>query len=430
MIESAGTCSPGSEAKSDQAPNVIVEGKCKSCDDEIDLQAQGISCFFCKTWYHGSGCSIAADINVCPNSQFAHVTNAINKTGGYGKRFGRFLFICNRCDIEHESSEIVTMNDRVDILDKKFSSFQSTVITQLNDLKNVMLTNSPAANPIVPQAAADAKLNPWDDTQRAARLRQVVTIDNKSSSGHELDRNLLEESCRDNGVRVERSYELSKSGKTAFVLNSKSDAEKLTHSVANKLPEHKTDQFSAKTPRITVVGLQKDYGKNELSDMLVRQNPGISTLFNDEDLTADDKLFKCVAIVPLHKDPNRYKAIMRVSNLIRSVIAKQQDRLYVGIQTCCKVYDNYFVLRCYNCQNFGHHSTSCNSDAHCAGSHETRACTVKNNSSAASCSNCKKANLSNFQHSSNDPTCPVLMEAQKKLRSSVPFYRSRGVGNP
>ena len=58
---------------------------------------------------------------------------------------------------------------------------------------------------------------------------------------------------------------------------------------------------------------------NELSGALTMQNPGISAVMEGESFSADDKLLKVVAVIPLHKDPNRFKAIVRVSNLIRSV---------------------------------------------------------------------------------------------------------------
>ena len=425
----------GSDNVGVQAPNVIIDGKCRTCDTDIDLQAQGISCFSCKTWFHGNGCSISEELNVCPKSMFVHVTNAISKSGKYAKRLGRFLFICDHCDTEHEKRENVHMNDRVEVLDKKFSSFQTSITSQLNDLKDMMLTKPFAANHPAPQAMQQA--NPWDDRQRAARLRQVITISKDPETGETIDPAVLEKTCKDNGVRVVSSFAPNKSDKVAYVLqvNSKSDADRLEKSVHALQPKVKVDQHSAKTPRITIVGLESKYDMNELSGALTMQNPGISAVMEGESFSADDKLLKVVAVIPLHKDPNRFKAIVRVSNLIRSVIAKQQDRLYIGSQSCCKVYDNYFVLRCYNCQELGHHSESCEKTAtcaHCAGGHETRSCQLKNNPLDACCNNCKSANLSgsDIRHAANDPNCPATQAAQKKLRNSVPFYRDRDMKNP
>ena len=273
----------GSVSTGDQAPNVIIDGKCKSCDTEVDLQAYGISCFSCKTWYHGMNCSIPPETNanVCPTSMFEHFTNAINKSSRYDKRIGRFLFICNHCDTENEKNENIHVNDRVDVLDKKFTSFQTSITDQLKELKSIMTTNTSSANTPVSQVSS-AKVNPWDDKQRAAQLRQVVTIENKSSFGEELNRELLEKNCRDNRVRVVRSYEMPKSGKTAFVVESKSDAEKLTQSAANDMPNHKTDQISAKTPRINVVGLEKNYGKEELSELLIIKGSDLAVIRRDK----------------------------------------------------------------------------------------------------------------------------------------------------
>ena len=67
-----------------------------------------------------------------------------------------------------------------------------------------------------------------------------------------------------------------------------------------------------------------------------------------------------------------YKAIVRVSNVIKSVILKQGHRLFIGFQTTCKVYDSIYVLRCYKCQGFITAKTG-------ADDHETCRCTEKGN---------------------------------------------------
>ena len=82
---------------------------------------------------------------------------------------------------------------------------------------------------------------------------------------------------------------------------------------------------------------------------------------------------------------------------MRSIISKQNDRVYVGFQRVCKVYDSFFVLRCYNCQSFGHHSKECTETAvcgHCGNNHQTRNCDRKADAATSCCSNCKKAGLS------------------------------------
>ena len=88
---------------------------------------------------------------------------------------------------------------------------------------------------------------------------------------------------------------------------------------------------------------------------------------------------------------------VKVSNLVRSEISKHGDKLFDGLQSRCRVYDNYFILRCYNCLEFGHHSTKCGKPgpacAYCAGQHRTDACRRKEDDRTKCYKNCKLAKI-------------------------------------
>ena len=145
----------------------------------------------------------------------------------------------------------------------------------------------------------------------------------------------------------------------------------------------------------------------------------------------NDKKFDILAIIELKNKPGLYRASIRVSNIIRQVISKSGDRLFVGALRSCKVYDNFYVKRCFNCQKFGHLSTDCTHSAvcgHCAGAHQTRDCVHKNDSTKVSCSNCKSKQGSKpvqCNHPAYSMGCPVYRGEQTKLKQSIPFYQKR-----
>ena len=160
--------------------------------------------------------------------------------------------------------------------------------------------------------------------------------------------------------------------------------------------------------------------------MIKNQNPGITSIL-EEASCPDDKILEVVYIAPLRNNNRIYRATIRVSNIIRSVISKQNDRLFVGSQTC-KVYDRVFVLKCYNCQDFGHHSKDCKNVpkcGYCAGNHETRTCTVKGNSGSSSCVNCTKKDHADKAHEANSLSCPVYLEHLERVKKSIPFYQGK-----
>ena len=167
--------------------------------------------------------------------------------------------------------------------------------------------------------------------------------------------------------------------------------------------------------------------------MIVSQNPGINTLLNGLSTDEDDKLLDVVAVVPLKTDSSLFKAILRVSNLIRSVIAKQNDKLFIGLQRVCKVYNNFFVLRCFNCQGFRHHSKDCDDKTptcgFCSSAHETRTCTRK---MKMCCANCKRKGSTgeSLAHAAFDPgSCPIFMDLQDKVKKTTPFYQNQLMAN-
>ena len=219
----------------------------------------------------------------------------------------------------------------------------------------------------------------------------------------------------------------------AIVLKSQKDAKILEEKLNANLPGHKVDRVATRTPTINVTGLWRNYDRAELATMIKQQNQSIRDLL-ESDMSEENKKLDVVAVKPLKSNPEVFMATIRVSNVIRSVIAKQQDRLCIGTQTICRVYDNFYVNRCFKCQQFGHiaenkvQGVKCSNDAvcgHCAGQHETRDCEHKPTylPSNASCINCKNANHSTYNHPAYWHGCPVLGECQKKLRSSIPFYQ-------
>ena len=407
------------------APNLIVNGHCSTCKCDIDVSTHGIKCWGCKNFFHAIGCG---DESYCvaANSSFTnHLLPATIKTRGFEKRFGCFFFLCDHCVTTKEKLTCVTQNDRVSILEKKIDTLQNDFKAELSEMKALLLDRSTSSVPISnsPEPST-VETSLWNDTQKVEKLRHMMVI-KKDSQGNSIDKAALEKACVDDGVSVVNAFEMKKSGDTAIIVQSKADAETLKVNLTNTLPQHKVEQVSARTPTINVVGLSREYNKEELFEMIKRQNSGIKSVF-ESDASADDKKFDIVAIVPLKSRPSCFKAIIRVSNLVRSILSKQCDRIYVGSQPVCKVYDSFYILRCFKCQQFGHHSRDCKNDSkcgHCSDHHETRSCTVKANPLSASCANCIEAKNPDSKHPANDLKCPQLIGYQEKLRKSIPFYQ-------
>ncbi|KAL5255552.1 hypothetical protein ACHWQZ_G010952 [Mnemiopsis leidyi] len=409
------------------APNIVKEGLCNHCSKEVNFDKDNaIECYTCGYMFHAVGCSVE-DYNVSSPSSFTnHLFPAVNKAKSYKNKFGRFLFICDYCITEKEEAtqDVPGVMKNV-YVDRKIEELKQSFANELSEVKHLLKAiTAPSKEQSCQQlpALSHSAENPWDDSQRTERLRSMVLIKN-DNNGKPINKSILEESCG-----IVNTMTLKKSNDTAIILNSRSDAETLRQKLSQTSPQHTTSTVASKTPRITVVGLEREYSKEEMKEMLVSQNSGINLLVNDPSTSIDDKKVDVVAVLPL-KNNQSFKAIVRVSNLIRSVIAKQSDRVYIGTQRASKVYDSFFVLRCFNCQQFGHHSRDCTSNhpvcGFCAGSHETRSC---DRSSPECCSNCQRNNKTpdEIKHAAFDPSsCPIFKDLQEKVKKTTPFYQQQ-----
>ena len=115
----------------------------------------------------------------------------------------------------------------------------------------------------------------------------------------------------ENGISVRKTFELNRSNCTGVVLNCKSDADKLRVKLNNEVPSKKVEKVSTRTPSITVVGLKREYTKEEFLSMMTKQNPGITALIESSDTCPKDKEINFIAVKPLKNNQSMYNTLAR-----------------------------------------------------------------------------------------------------------------------
>ena len=427
----------GKPRSSDQPPTTLVgDFECTECKRPVETDKEAIKCCMCRNWFHGLNCAAPDYLAVSNNkTSFANVKHAVCKTSGFKSTFGKFLFVCNQCLSEHEKQEALTMDNRVTLLNEKFESMERNINVQMLELqKSIKEIKTPSHDTYLDSTNSQTSLssidsNPWQNPDRSKHLRETMVVVRNDAEGNSLNRDIIEEAVVNSNIPVIRTFELPKTKEMAMVLKSQDDFTHLKNTLKSSAPDHKIETLATNKPRITIVGLQKQYSIEKFESILSQQNEHIASVVNKATLSDDEKYIEVVAVVPLRKNKDEYKAIVKVSNVVRSEISKHGDKVFAGLQSRCRVYDNYFILRCYNCQEFGHHSTKCDKPgpacAYCAGQHRSDACRRKEDEGTKCCKNCKLANKEVTDHYASDSTCPLLLDAQRKLKMKTPFYRQQ-----
>ena len=409
---------------------LISNGKCTSCFDG-KAENRSLSCWECTRLFHalclkedGETEKLGKDI-ICSSTFYDSFVKASKKEGVYATRRGNFTFVCDACKVDKGKTSAAAKSDKFTLLDNKIDAVNNSLLLELKELKR-MLKTPEKTDTVTPQSvnSLNTDYNVWNDKQRTKNLAQIVSV-HKDKEGKPISSEKLEKICVENGVSVNRTFHMKKSDTTGMVLNSQHDVDVLTASL--KHAHHPVVKISTRVPTVHIVGLSKEYTKEELKAMIVKQNHGISTLFECASTSSEDKLIDILAVKPLKNNSLIFKAIVKVSNVIRSILAIQKNKVYIGFQSMCKVYDSIFVLRCYKCQGYGHHSDECKNDklcGLCCGDHETKSCDKSTDDQDFKCCNCVKANNDETNHHAGDPRCPVFVEHQNRIKRTIPFYQS------
>ena len=216
-----------------------------------------------------------------------------------------------------------------------------------------------------------------------------------------------------NNIPVVKSYR-NKSGDLLVVCESKDTREQIKNLVLDKNENIVFNTPEEKRPSITIVGLPKEYKKEEIVDMLTMQNGYIKTFAVSNKI---EEHITIHAIRPLKNNSHRHQVFATVSPVLRQGLKYFNDKVTLGLTTC-KVYDRFHVKRCNNCQNFGHYAKDCPNPTtcgKCSGDHPTTECIQF----TSKCINCTRNKEVDIDHAATSFHCPSFLKQQNDLKSKL-----------
>ena len=397
---------------------------CPACNT-VPTPEQAVKCWVCKHVFHGHCGALASDSNLGSKTMV--------KTFLADSTKDNFNFLCDSCKTRVEilitkedagvMNEVVTrdaldMSNDVMTQNVEFMDLRNKVgkmEDKLDKIMNLLTNKSPTVNHST--LASKDITSVWHNKEKLEKVKasaeKPVLIVKKSDDEMKTKENVavVENAMIENNISIVDSYK-NKTGDLMVVCESNEIMEELKNIVLSINDEIVLDTPKEIKPGITIVGLQKEYKKEEIIDM-VMQNSFIKNFSRSNNL---DEHLSIYSVRPLKKDPSSFQAFANVSSILREGIRCHKDKLILGL-TSCKVYDRFHVKRCNNCQKFGHYVRDCpTKDAHicgnCTEGHSTYDC----DSYVRKCINCVRENIDDVMHPTNSFDCPCFVKQQEFLK--------------
>ena len=184
-------------------------------------------------------------------------------------------------------------------------------------------------------------------------------------------------------------------------------------------------QPKSRKPKMIVFGVDQDVEENSVIDEIIDCNSEIKKMIDEDEVNKSSyhiSFIKKMKAKYSTQDRSFFHYIFEVSTELRKTLKKHQ-KVRISWRNY-KIDDYVNIIRCFNCQRFGHLAKDCKSEAtcgKCAEQHKTADC---KNSNAAKCINCTRTNLRNKNnklnncHSVSSEECPSYQKIAAQIRSS------------
>ena len=386
--------------------HVLADGKCNSCTGKVD-DNEVLNCYRCKVNFHVlCGGSNA----ICNKSLLILYQQKSTKKN--------FVWYCDSCitQLEVLETESQTSNSqKVDELEKKIDVLTDKVTSITEILTPVRSPDFPTLTDTSNTLLSNTQSNTGNAWQNSSRV-MIMKNNHGPPNLEQLEQRIIGEH-----IDVTNSKRNMK-GDVIITCPTSTAANKIKDLATELLPDHTVKDPRVNSSWINVVGFETNHSTEAVYDLLVNNNFVFGFLKGKSqcDTTA---FLEVKAVKPCIKNPNVFRALVKVSNSLRQAIKRGKDKLRIGLYSC-RVYDQASQIKtCNKCQRFGHWVAECSIEngkacAKCGSVlHESINCP---NPNQKSCVNCTRAGIvHNYApHTADSSTCPCFAQFRKTSYSS------------
>ena len=261
------------------------------------------------------------------------------------------MFFCDCCLTTLETNMADIGGQRIRKMERNMDVISKELLEIMKLLRNTNTTSTTPKNVEStnknPQQTtpklAETTYNIWRDTDKLASKKakpaESVLVINKATDSlvDKTNIDLVENMVIECRIPVTKSFK-NKDGHLVVVCDSVESRDELKNKVtaSNNNIEMKTPKENR--PVVSVVGLTKNYEKQEVTDLLVKQNYFLGQVMEKNNV---DEHINVFMVKPLRGKQYVYQAFARVSKVVRQSFKTYNE---------CKIYDQYHVKRCNNCQ--------------------------------------------------------------------------------